>query len=172
MNQEQQPSKNLLLEPYQLGDLLLPNKLIMASLTRMQCDPKTLIPSDINVKYYAQRASAGFILSECTPIAQNGNCFPGCGGMFTKEQVQGWKRVTDAVHTKGGLIFNQIWHAGRAAHPTTTGGEGNIAPSALAIRANLRTGVPHVVPKEMTLEDVKLVQEQFRQGLKKLALME
>lgn len=158
----QQQLSNLF-EPYQLGDVFLPNRIIMAPLTRCRCDIETGIPTDLNALYYSQRASAGLIITECTPVAKNATSFAGVARIYTKEQVQGWKKVTEAVHAKGGRIFNQIWHAGRAAHPALTG-EQNIAPSAIAIRGNLRSNLPHVVPREMTKEDIELVKEQFRQA--------
>jgi len=135
----------------------------MAPLTRIRCDPKTGVPTDLVAEYYAQRASAGLIITECAPVAHNGNSFIGCGGIYTQEQVEGWKKVVKAVHDKGTKIYLQIWHAGRAAHPSQTG-EPNLAPSPLAIRGNLRKNLPHAQPKEMTKDDIKTVLEQFRQG--------
>ena len=159
--------KNLLKDnffrKYQLGDLSLPNRILMAPMTRMRCDPKTGVPNDLLVEYYSQRASAGLIFTECSPISNTGNSSLGAGGIYTQEQVEGWKRVTSKVHEKGGRIYMQIWHAGRVAHPEHTG-EQNISPSAIAIRGNSRKDLPHVQPKEMTKEDIKTVLEQFRQG--------
>jgi len=93
----------------------------MASLTRCRADPKDNVPTDLHAQYYSQRASAGLILTECTPVAKNGCSFLGSVGMYTKGQVEGWKKVTKAVHDKGGLIFAQLWHAGRASIPSLTG---------------------------------------------------
>jgi len=156
-------SLETLFQTYKLGNsLTLPNKFVMASLTRIRCDPKTGIPNDLLVEYYAQRASAGLILTECSPIAHNGNSLLGAAAIYNQDQVEGWKKVTDAVHKKGGRIYLQIWHAGRAADPNLVGGE-TLAPSAIAIRS-LRKNMPYAQPKEMTKEDIEKVLEQFKQG--------
>jgi 2,4-dienoyl-CoA reductase-like NADH-dependent reductase (Old Yellow Enzyme family) len=160
---EQSDIQKTLFEPYTLGDLVLPNRFVMASLTRIRCDPKTGVANDLLVEYYSQRAAAGLILTECSAVANAGNSFIGSAAIYTREQMEGWKKVVDAVHKKGGRIYIQIWHAGRAAHPTQTG-EQNISSSATAIRGNLRTNLPHVQPKAMTTEDLELVRQQFRQG--------
>jgi len=162
MQQSQEVFKTLGQE-HKIGDLVLKNKFVMASLTRIRCDPKTGVPGDLAVNYYSQRASAGLIMTECSAISHAGNSFIGCGAIYNKDQVEGWKRVTDAVHKKGGRIYIQIWHAGRAAHPSQTG-EQSISSSAVAIRGNLRSGLPHVQPKAMTEEDFEAVRQQFRQG--------
>ena len=153
----------LLFQSYKLGDVQLRNRFVMSALTRARCDPKTGIPGDVNVKYYTQRASAGLILTECSPVSMQGNTYPASGGIFTKEQVAGWKRVVDSVHSRGGKIFNQIWHGGRAVHPDVTKVQ-NIGPSAIAIRGDLFAGMTHQVPKEMTKEDIQKVKEEFRQA--------
>jgi len=163
MSNKRSTATSILFKKYKLGDIVLSNRFVMASMTRCRCDPETGIPSDLHVEYYSQRASAGLIITECAPIANNAQSFMGTGGIYTQEQVQGWKRVTDAVHAKKGKIFIQIWHGGRSAHPEVVKEE-TLAPSAIAIRGDLRTGLPHVVPKEMTKEDIKKVLEQFRQG--------
>ena len=162
MQQSQEAFKTLGQE-YKLGDLTLKNKFVMASLTRVRCDPKTGVPSDLIVNYYSQRASAGLIMTECSAISHAGNSFIGCGAIYNQEQTEGWKKVNNSVHKKGGKIYIQIWHAGRAAHPSQTG-EPNLAPSAIAIRGNLRTNLPHAQPKAMVEEDFETVRQQFRQG--------
>lgn len=159
----QSADTKVLFTPYKVGYLTLKNRFVMAAMTRCRADPKTAIPGDLHVQYYAQRASAGLILSECAPITPTGQSFLGNGGLWNDEQVQGWKRVTDAVHSKGGKIFVQIWHAGRAAVPALVGGD-NLAPSPIAIKGNLFGDVAFQVPKEMTKEDIKMVVDQFRQG--------
>jgi len=165
-DQQQLSSKEIaqtLIQEYKFGDLILPNKFVMASLTRIRCDPKTGVPNDLLVDYYSQRASAGLIMTECSAISHAGNSFIGCGAIYTREQTEGWKKVVDAVHKKGGRIYLQIWHAGRAAHPHQTE-EQNISPSDLPIRGNLRKNLPHLPPKAMTAEDFETVRQQFRQG--------
>lgn len=105
----------------------------MASLTRMRADPTTACGNEMHVEYYEKRADCGLIFCECAPIRPDGNAFPGAIGLYTDEQVESLKKVTDAVHAKGGLIFMQIWHGGRAVHPDQIGGQIPIAPSAIAI---------------------------------------
>jgi len=154
---------NVLFQSYKLGDLTLRNRIVMASMTRCRADPKNGVPTDLHAKYYAQRASAGLVLTECSPISVNGQSFLGTGGIYTKDQIQGWKKVTDAVHSKGTPIFTQLWHAGRSAIPALVG-EPNIGPSAIGIRGSLFPGMDYAVPKEMTKDDIKKVIELFRQA--------
>jgi len=99
-----------------IGNLTLPNRIIMAPLTRMRSKQPGNIPWELNATYYAQRASAGFIITEATQISQQGQGYPGTPGIHSKEQVQGWKLITDAVHKNGGHIFLQLWHVGRISH--------------------------------------------------------
>lgn len=139
----------------------------MAALTRCRADPATGVPNDLHVKYYSARASAGLILTECSAIRPDGDCFPGSAGIYTDEQVEGWRRVTDAVHAKGGKIFLQIWHAGRAAHPEHIGGLQTISCSPYAIDGTVHTPIgrlPHTVPKEATIEDIRQLVADFRRG--------
>jgi N-ethylmaleimide reductase len=158
-----------LLSPATLGALELPNRLIMAPLTRCRAGNR-YIPQPINATYYAQRASAGLIISEATQVARNGIGYPNTPGIYTSEQVEGWKQVTDAVHAKGGRIFLQLWHAGRVAHPSLLAeGEIPIAPSPIAANcmADTATGQqPHVTPRALELAEIPEIVEQFRQGAK------
>ena len=103
-----------LFTPLQVGELLLPNRIIMAPLTRARAGT-THIPNDMMVDYYSQRASSGLMMTECTMVDAHACAFMGEGGIYSPAHVAGWKRVTDAVHAKGGRIFMQIWHPGRAA---------------------------------------------------------
>jgi len=158
-------SHKVLFEPYKLGDLTLANRIVMASLTRTRCDPETGIPTDLHVEYYSQRASAGLILTECTAISKRGDAYPGCAGIYTKEQIEGWKRVIEAVHRKGSKIFLQIWHGGRAAYTDKVTGQLPLAPSAIGIRDERWGGSgTYDVPQEMTQDDIKQALEEFRQG--------
>ena len=158
----------VILTPLQMGALSLPTRVCMAALTRIRADPKTGVPNDLHKEYYSQRAGlAGFNLTECTQIVPEGTSFPGSCGIYSEEQVAGWKAVTDAVHAKGGRLILQIWHAGRAAHPDHHGGKQSLSSSATAMREVARTQngkVPHAVPKEMDEEDFKYVTEAFRKG--------
>jgi N-ethylmaleimide reductase len=125
--------------PFKLGDLQLKNRMAMASLTRQRADYATGVANDMHVEYYSKRADCGIMFTECSSIRPDGNCFPGSAGIYSDEQVEAWKKVTDAVHEKGGVIFLQIWHAGRAAHPDHIGGQTPVAPSAIAINDTVYT---------------------------------
>lgn len=158
-----------LLSPATLNDLELNNRMIMAPLTRCRAGAGN-VPQPMNVIYYAQRASAGLIISEATQVARNGLGYANTPGIYTQEQIEGWKPITKAVRDKGGKIFLQLWHAGRVAHPDLLEeGDSPIAPSAIAADylADLPNGqFPHVTPRELTLEEIPLIIEQFRQGAK------
>jgi len=137
----------------------------MASLTRLRCDPSTGIPTDLHAEYYAQRAKgAGLIITESAPISHIAQAQLGAGCCYTDEQMEGWKKVVDAVHKENCPIILQLWHGGRSCHPLLIG-EQNIAPSPIALRAVLRSkNVPHETPKEMTLEDIAQVKKEFKQA--------
>ena len=105
-----------LLTPYRLNDTIeLKNRVLMAPLTRCMAD-ENLVPTQDMVEYYARRADTGLIISEATIIRPDGQGYPTTPGLFTREQIQGWKKVTDAVHANGGKMFAQLWHVGRVAH--------------------------------------------------------
>ncbi|WP_414623757.1 alkene reductase [Calothrix sp. CCY 0018] len=158
-----------LLSPTTLGKIELSNRIIFAPLTRCRAGAG-YVPQPINALYYAQRASAGLIISEATQVARNGMGYPNTPGIYSQEQVEGWKQVTQAVHSKGGKIFLQLWHAGRVAHPSfLEPGELPIAPSPIAASAMADTTEgqqPHVTPAEIKLEEIPAVIEQFQQGAK------
>lgn len=105
-----------LFDTLKLGDLILPNRIIMAPLTRMRSKQPGNIPQELNAQYYAQRASSGLIISEATQVSQQGQGYPGTPGIHSAEQIEGWKIVTDAVHKASGRIFLQLWHVGRVSH--------------------------------------------------------
>lgn len=150
----------MLFTPLQVGALTLDNRMLMAPLTRTRADLAHM-PNELMAEYYAQRASAGLIVTECTMIAPNTSAFATEPGIYTPEQVAAWKKVTDAVHAKGGKIVMQIWHAGRAAHPALNHGTTNVAPSAIAINGEVHTPegkVAHAVPHALSTEEIgKLV---------------
>ena len=158
-----------LLAPTTLGDLELTNKMILAPLTRSRAGDR-FIPQPMNAVYYAQRASAGLIISEASQVARNGLGYANTPGIYTQEQVEGWKQITRAVHDKGGKIFLQLWHAGRVVHPyLLEEGDIPVAPSAIAADylADLPHGqFPHVTPRELSLEEIPEIIEQFRTGAK------
>lgn len=122
-----------LFSPLQAGALRLPNRILMAPLTRCRAE-EGHVPGDLMVEYYAQRASAGLIIAEATMAMEGNSAFWREPGIYSEAQVEGWRRVTDAVHAKGGRIVLQIWHGGRACHPDLNDGAVPVAPSPLAIQ--------------------------------------
>ncbi len=123
-----------LFDPLDCGTLSLPNRVIMAPLTRLRSKQPGNIPWELNAEYYAQRASAGLLISEATQICPQGQGYPASPGIHSVEQVQGWKKVTQAVHEQGGRIFLQLWHVGRISHSSfQPDGGAPVAPSALRV---------------------------------------
>jgi 2,4-dienoyl-CoA reductase-like NADH-dependent reductase (Old Yellow Enzyme family) len=158
-----------LLEPLKLGALELPNRVIMAPLTRLRGTVDHL-PTPIMAEYYRQRATAGLIISEGTPIAPLGVGYPQVPGLWSQQQAELWKPVTDAVHEAGGRIFAQIWHVGRISDPEYLGGQLPVAPSAIAATGHVSLMRPvkdFVTPRALTTDEVKVVVEQFRNGAQK-----
>ncbi|MHA7181521.1 alkene reductase [Arthrobacter sp. MDB2-24] len=152
-----------LFSPLTLGTLELPNRVVMAPLTRVRSG-EAGIPGDIVVEHYRQRASLGLIVSEGTYPSHAGQGFPGQPGLIEDEQLAGWKRVTDAVHADGGRIVAQVMHAGRVTHPDTNGGYEVVAPSAVAIEGTTRTSTgkqPYPVPHALTTEELPGIIEEF-----------
>lgn len=151
-----------LLEPYQLGPITLPNRVLMAPMTRART-PDT-VPGEVNARYYAQRAGAGLIISEGTQVSALGQGYPYTPGIYTAEQQSGWRQVTHAVHAAGGRIFAQLWHVGRMGHPSlhaTT----PLAPSAVSpgVEIFTPTGMqPVPTPRPLGTAEVAGVVEQFR----------
>ena len=121
-----------LFDPLHVGDVTIPNRIIMAPLTRMRSLQPGNVPQTLNAEYYAQRAGAGLIISEATQVSQQGQGYPGTPGIHSAEQLNGWKLVTDAVHNAGGRIVLQLWHVGRISHSSHQPGNAlPVAPSAL-----------------------------------------
>lgn len=155
-----------LLSSYRLGDLDLKNRLVMAPMTRSRAVDGN-VPNPLAPTYYAQRASAGLIISEATQISPQGVGYIRTPGIHSPEQVAGWRRVTDAVHAAGGLIFAQLWHVGRVSHPDFHGGALPVAPSALlavgeVFTPNGKTSI--VVPRALETDEISAIVEQFRQA--------
>jgi N-ethylmaleimide reductase len=119
-----------LFDPVQLGDLSLSNRILMAPLTRGRAG-ESRVPNDLMLEYYSQRADAGLIISEATAISQQGYGWAGAPGIYTNAMQDGWKRVTDAVHKRGGKMVLQLWHMGRLSHPVFQDGQPTVAPSAI-----------------------------------------
>jgi 2,4-dienoyl-CoA reductase-like NADH-dependent reductase (Old Yellow Enzyme family) len=155
-----------LFDPIQLGDLYLPNRIFMAPLTRLRGTPDH-IPTPIMIDYYTQRASAGLIISEGTPIDPLGVGYANVPGLWSEQQTEAWKPITAAVHKAGGHIYSQIWHVGRISDPEFLNGQLPVAPSAIAASGTvslLRPQRPFVTPRALTLEEIKDVVEAFRRG--------
>src|SRR5579863_4242135 len=156
-----------LLSPSQLGPLNLPNRVVMAPMTRNRAGAGN-VPGPLNASYYAQRASAGLIVSEATQVSPQGLGYPGTPGIHSAAQVAGWRLVTDAVHRAGGRIFLQLWHVGRISHPSLQpGGALPVAPSAIAPAGQAWTldGMkPFVTPRALETTELPGVIEQFRHG--------
>jgi len=154
-----------LLTPLQVGELLLPNRIVMAPLTRVRAG-STHIPNDMMVDFYSQRASSGLIMTECTMVDAHACAFMGEGGIYSPAHVAGWKRVTDAVHAKGGHIFMQIWHPGRAAHSLLNDGEQPVSSSAKAIRHEMTNtpqgNKPYEIPRALRANEIPRYVEMFR----------
>ena len=145
-----------LLAPARLGALRLPNRVVMAPLTRNRAGAHG-VPQDINAAYYAQRASAGLIITEGSPVSPQGVGYPGTPGIFTDDQAAGWRRVTDSVHGKGGHVFLQLWHVGRISHPSLQGGAVPVAPSAIRPAGDAFTEaglLPYVEPRALAADEL------------------
>ena len=159
-----------LFETVQAGDLKLSNRLVMAPLTRMRSQQPGNVPHALNATYYAQRASAGLIVSEATQVSQQGQGYPGTPGIHSPEQVVGWKLVTNAVHEKGGKMVLQLWHVGRISHPSLQPGGGlPVAPSAIAA-ANSGTytadwkETPILQPRALETAEIAGIVADFKKG--------
>jgi 2,4-dienoyl-CoA reductase-like NADH-dependent reductase (Old Yellow Enzyme family) len=155
-----------LLDPIQIGDLHLPNRVLMAPLTRLRGTPDH-IPTPIMAEYYTQRASAGLIISEGIPVDPFGVGYANVPGIWSKEQTEAWKPITAAVHQAGGRIFSQLWHVGRISDPALLNGQLPVAPSAIAASGYvnlLRPQRPYVTPRALETDEVKEVVEAFRRG--------
>ncbi|HXC59722.1 MAG TPA: alkene reductase [Steroidobacteraceae bacterium] len=155
-----------LFAPIRLGDLDLPNRIFMAPLTRSRSGP-TRVPNALMVEYYRQRASAGLILTEATVVTSQGVGYADTPGIWSTEQVEGWKPVTRAVHEAGGRIFLQLWHVGRVSHPLFLDGALPVAPSAIAPAGHVslvRPTTSYVVPRALERSELAGVVEQFRRG--------
>jgi 2,4-dienoyl-CoA reductase-like NADH-dependent reductase (Old Yellow Enzyme family) len=155
-----------LFDPIQLGDLYLPNRIFMAPLTRLR-GTTDHVPTPIMVDYYTQRASAGLIISEGTPIDPLGVGYANVPGLWSQQQTDAWKPVTAAVHRAGGHIYSQIWHVGRISDPEFLNGQLPVAPSAIAATGTvslLRPQRSYPTPRALKIEEIKGVVEAFRRG--------
>src|SRR5258706_5323695 len=157
-----------LLQPIEVRGQLLPNRVVMAPLTRGRAENALLEPGELQATYYAQRAGArgaGLIISEGTWVSEQAIGWAAVPGLYTSGQVAGWRTVTDAVHAKGGTIFAQLWHTGSTSHPSFFKGTPPLAPSAVNPQVVSPTATgrqPTVTPREMSREDIKATVRDFR----------
>jgi len=157
-----------LFEPYKLGPITLPNRLVMAPLTRNRAVPPRMVPGPLAADYYGQRASAGLLVTEATQVSQQGQGYQDTPGIYSKDQVEGWRKVTQRVHERGGRIFVQLWHVGRISHNSLQPGGGKpVAPS--AIRANTKTFVGGQFadvsePRALELAEIPGIIDDFKRG--------
>lgn len=154
-----------LFDPICLGDLKLPNRIIMAPLTRTRAVGR--VPNELMLEYYVQRASAGLILTEATAVCPMGVGYPDTPGIWSEEQVEGWRKITDAVHAAGGQIVLQLWHVGRISDPVYLDGALPVAPSAIAAEGHvslLRPQRPYGTPRALEIREIPAIVEAFRKG--------
>jgi N-ethylmaleimide reductase len=163
----------LLFQPVRLGRYNLPHRMVMAPLTRSRARQPGNVPSALNACYYTQRASAALIVTEATQVSQQGQGYAWTPGIHSREQVEGWRLVTDAVHKAGGLIFLQLWHVGRISHPSLQpDGMLPVAPSAIKPRGQAfienEKGegelVPFVTPRALQIEEMPYIVRQYTRG--------
>ncbi|AYC17807.1 N-ethylmaleimide reductase [Dickeya dianthicola] len=156
-----------LFQPYNLGHITLANHIVMAPLTRNRAGAG-LVPSELAATYYAQRATAGLLITEATQISAQAQGYQDTPGIYTQAQIDGWRKVTDAVHAKGGRIFVQLWHVGRISHvDLQPGGAAPVAPS--AIRAETKTFVNNGFadvsePRALELQEIQGIIDDFRKA--------
>jgi 2,4-dienoyl-CoA reductase-like NADH-dependent reductase (Old Yellow Enzyme family) len=155
-----------LFDPLTLGDITLPNRIIMAPLTRARAGSER-VPNALMAEYYVQRASAGLIIAEATSVTPMGVGYADTPGLWSDEQVIGWKLVTDAVHKAGGRIFAQLWHVGRISAPVFLNGQAPVAPSAIAAKGHVSLVRPeqeYPVPRALELTEITGVVESYRKA--------
>ncbi len=156
-----------LFDPITIGGLRLPNRIIMAPLTRSRAIGGGRVPNALMAQYYVQRASAGLILSEATAVTPQGVGYADTPGIWSDEQVEGWKLVTSAVHAAGGRIFLQLWHVGRISDPSFLDGQAPVAPSAIAAKGHvslLRPLREYPVPRALETHEIAGIVAAYRKG--------
>ncbi len=154
-----------LLTDYNLGGIKLNNRIVMAPMTRRRANNSENAPTDLHVEYYRQRSSAGLIITEGSQISTIAVGYVNTPGIYSKAQIEAWKKVTQAVHEEDGKIFIQLWHVGRISHPDFHNGELPLAPSAINPKLKLSSPKGHtetVTPKEMTIEEIKSTVRDFK----------
>jgi len=156
-----------LFDPLKIGDLKVPNRIFLAPLTRNRSSGEGRVPNALMRDYYVQRASAGLIISEATSVAPQGVGYPHTPGIWSEEQVEGWRKIVEGVHAAGGRMLLQLWHVGRISDPIYHGGALPVGPSAIAPKGNvslLRPQRPYVTPRALETEEIPGVVEAFRRG--------
>lgn len=165
--------QNELFQPYRLGQLDLANRIVMAPMTRCRTTQPGDIPNELMAQYYAQRASAGLIISEATQISPQGKGYSFTPGIHAAAQIDGWRKVTDAVHNAGGRMFLQLWHVGRMSHPSFHTDGQPVAPSAIAPDASVWIADPDTgeggmvecpTPRSLMTHEIAQIVEDFRQA--------
>src|SRR5581483_1829971 len=171
----QQSAADVLFQPYKLGPLNLPHRILMAPLTRSRAQQPGNVPGPLAACYYAQRTSAALIVSEATQVSMQGQGYAWTPGIHSPQQVEGWRRVTEAVHESHGLIFNQLWHVGRISHPALQPDHMlPVAPSAITpkgqafIENEQGEGqlVPFVRPRALQIEEMPYIVAQYERAAK------
>ena len=159
-----------LLTPVKLGPYTLKNRVVMAPMTRDRADNPELAPTALHAEYYAQRATAGLIITEGSQISPQGAGYIYTPGIYSAAQIKGWEQVTDAVHARGGRIFLQLWHVGAVSHPDFHGGALPVSASAFEIKAKLYTPAGEmketVTPRALSVAEIQQVVRDFAQGAK------
>ena len=156
-----------LFDPIRIGELDLPNRIVMAPLTRCRAVGGGRVPNALMAEYYQQRATAGMIISEATSVDPMGVGYPDTPGIWSEEQVEGWKGITSAVHEAGGRILLQLWHVGRISHPTYLDGKSPIAPSAVQPAGHvslIRPPTPFPTPRALERGEIAGVIAAYRRG--------
>ncbi|MGL6177063.1 MAG: alkene reductase, partial [Vibrionaceae bacterium] len=164
---------NSLFEQIKLGDLTLKNRIVLPPMTRSRASQPGDVANEMMATYYAQRASAGLIVSEGTQISPTAKGYAWTPGIYSAEQIAGWRKTTQAVHAQGGVIFAQLWHVGRVTHPDNIGGQQPISSSDLAAK-NVKVFIDNgsdepgfvdvVQPRAMTKADIEQVIADYRQA--------
>jgi len=155
-----------LFDPIRIGDWELPNRILMAPLTRQRATSDR-VPTPLMVEYYTQRASAGMIISEATAVSPMGVGYACTPGIWSEEQVEGWRKITEAVHQAGGRMLLQLWHVGRISHPMYLNGAIPVAPSAIQPAGHVslvRPLTPYVTPRALELSEIPGIIEEYRHG--------
>jgi 2,4-dienoyl-CoA reductase-like NADH-dependent reductase (Old Yellow Enzyme family) len=157
-------SKSALFTPMKLGKHELKHRIVLAPLTRFRAD-ENAVPTELQKEYYGQRATpGGLLITEATFITRYAGAYPCAPGIYTKDQITGWKKVTDEVHAKGGIIFLQLWHIGRAAMSINNDGLQPVSSSDIAIKGVNLLGLPQEKPRALTIPEIKDLVQDYRQA--------